>query len=735
MMKSASGSELLQEFFSSENKITLESPSDEYNKRISSAKKSLANSSEIKHLVSDDGSVVRDYLFCHDAILTLQLMEWVRHGLGTSHSELPVLRQKAQFEFESELFKRYPHGVVVVERHNSKSSYVDSVIRRLLNTFSRRPNLVRSVTRPLGRILRDFFWSCNQQESKQARLFFDEIKSQGLLEHRNLLSLELQVYEAGLEWDKITNHPQLEYLLSGVVAQKVSELVLKAHMENQSIDVDVLGGVSWDVLENVLFEHQTFFQRKPMFGEESSLSTYLWKAWAISAFALNIKSFEDHLPDYISESWIEQLLKIDRSANIQHELIESQVQTLVATDHNLENAVRVLEYGENCFESEIKPLVEWLNELPRHLVKQIKSQKVLRGIFNQMEDIYYDQFPIAQDDPDDNKTHENTLNDSTDGVVATVEDIAPTKLTHTESHIETWSAWFSGKQKALTISYDYFRDWPAEKYNAESVLKAIEDTIDAEVIRNVMPHFIKWVDERELKPQSEIWVALLELISIDDKKSAVTIDLLLELAERSLSVDHVASEYDRVVEGIIICQESGLTSRTFSKFIDIYELIYQFTPINSKSLAEAFGNTFVSFGNQNWARLSTSQSVTFCEMHHLLLGYEFTTPYQYVESGKNTDLASIQISLGIYSLAESALSRAKKIIEKYCPNVKIIINSDKTNTSALSNMAKRADKILFCDRSAAHQAYFAIKAISKDIVYVGGKGSSSIVRAFFDEVS
>ncbi|MGU3847017.1 hypothetical protein ACVZHT_36355, partial [Vibrio diabolicus] len=74
------------------------------------------------------------------------------------------------------------------------------------------------------------------------------------------------------------------------------------------------------------------------------------------------------------------------------------------------------------------------------------------------------------------------------------------------------------------------------------------------------------------------------------------------------------------------------------------------------------------------------------------------------------------MAVGLYSLSESTLSRAKGIIEKYCPNVAITLNSDKTNTAALSNMVKKSDKVFFCDRSAAHQAYYDIKAISKDIV-------------------
>ncbi|MFH6910050.1 hypothetical protein LGV68_13520 [Vibrio sp. LQ2] len=747
-MKCTSNEDLLQAFFSAENQIKFDSQLVSDVNSVETARKLLNASTEIKHLTGSDGSYVRDYLFCDDFVLTDQLIQWAQHSLGTSHTELPELYVAPKLTYETELLKRYQHGVVVVKRRNPLpnlalnsqepvETYVESVITRLINSFNRRPVLESKVIRPLGRILRDFFWSCNQHDGKQANTFFQEVKNQELLDHRNLLSLELQVYEAGYEWDKIISHPQLEHLLAGVVAQKVVELVLKAHIENHGINTENLNLVNWKALEEALLDHQSFFRRKPMLEEDTPYSVYLWKAWAILAFALNIQGFAEQLPECVPQAWVQQLLSIDRSAEPTSELVESQVVKLVALECNLKNAVKVLEYGETCFEGEIKPLVEWLFELPHPVVRQIKSNKVLRGIFNQMEDIYYDQFPVTQSDEDRLIPQQHTADDL-DQDISKVE--APVgrgtaKVAHTYNHIETWSDWFSAQDKVLTISYDYFRDWTIDRFDGDAVLQAIEDTIDAEVIRNVLPHFIKWVDEREVTPNAPLWIALLELIAIDERKSVVTLELLIELAERSLALDHIKSEYDRVVDAIAICQDDALTLYTFSKFIDLYELVYQYTPLNCKGLANTFGSSLIDFANHNWSRLSISQQVTFGDIHYLLLGYEFPELSQKSIEDQYADLSSIHMTVGLYSLSESALSRAKDIIDKYCPNVTIILNSDKTNTAALSNMVKKSDKVIFCDKSAAHQAYYAIKAITKDIVYVKGKGSSSILRAFFEQLA
>ncbi|EHR1106441.1 hypothetical protein KS880_000942 [Vibrio parahaemolyticus] len=754
MMKSTITEDLLQTFFASENRLQYANSASNHIDKVNNGRKSLNSSNEIKHLVSYDGSYIRYYVFCDDLILTNQVKEWIRHSLGTSHTYLSELRIKPQFQYEVDLLECYKHGVVVVtqlaptdisigSRDKSPSVllrqdnvYIESVISRIINNFNRRPSLEVKTTRPLGRILRDFFWSCNQNDGKKASEFFEEIKSQDLLDYRNLTSLELQVFEASDEWQKVISHPKLEYLLSGVVSLKVTELVLKAYMETQHIDSEDLTQVDWDALEGVLLDNQSFFLRKPMLGEKGTSSVYFWKAWAISAFALNIQDFEQHIPGCVPASWLSGLLAIDRNTLTTNVIVVSEAAKLIESAPTLENAIKVLEYGESCFESEIKALVEWLFDLPNQVVRQIKSKKMLRIIFNQMEDIYYDSFPISFNDEEviEQVSPIQETESFSEAIKQGSNTESQPKIIHTDKHIETWSDWFSGKEKAITLTYDYFRDWSTESYNADDVLQSIEETTDANIIRNVLPHFLKWTDEHQIHTQASLWVALLELIAIDDRKSIVTVELLLELTERCLSTEHVVSEYDRVVDAICICQENGLTPHTFSKFIDIYDLVYQYTPLNSQSLATAF-NDLIVFGNQNWGRFTISQNVTFREMHQLLLGYEFPAPYQNTESEKNIDLKSLHISIGIYSLAESALSRAKEVIEKYCPNVKIFLNSDKANTSALTNMAKRADKIFFCDRSAAHQAYFAIKAISKDIVYVEGKGSSSIVRAFLETIS
>ncbi|MGU3842231.1 hypothetical protein ACVZHT_11435, partial [Vibrio diabolicus] len=115
-MKCSSNEYLLQAFFSAENQVKFSSQLVSDVHSVETARKSLNASTDIKHLVGNDGSNVRDYLFCDDFVLTNQLIQWVQHSLGTSHTEIPELYVTPKLNYETELLKRYQHGVVVVKR-------------------------------------------------------------------------------------------------------------------------------------------------------------------------------------------------------------------------------------------------------------------------------------------------------------------------------------------------------------------------------------------------------------------------------------------------------------------------------------------------------------------------------------------------------------------------------------------------------------------------------------------
>ncbi|OCJ66268.1 hypothetical protein A6U97_26415 [Agrobacterium tumefaciens] len=91
-------------------------------------------------------------------------------------------------------------------------------------------------------------------------------------------------------------------------------------------------------------------------------------------------------------------------------------------------------------------------------------------------------------------------------------------------------------------------------------------------------------------------------------------------------------------------------------------------------------------------------------------------------------------TIGIYTLAEAAGSRAKTALEKLFPGCKVVVNSDLVATTQLTNLAKSADLFVFAWKSSSHQAFYCVKdaLVGKEPIWAPGKGTASILRAVLD---
>jgi hypothetical protein len=94
-------------------------------------------------------------------------------------------------------------------------------------------------------------------------------------------------------------------------------------------------------------------------------------------------------------------------------------------------------------------------------------------------------------------------------------------------------------------------------------------------------------------------------------------------------------------------------------------------------------------------------------------------------------------TIGIYTLAEAAGSRAKVALENLYPACKVFVNSDLVATQQLTSLAKAADLFVFAWKSSSHQAFYCVKdaLAGKEPIWAPGKGTASILRAVRDHLS
>lgn len=92
--------------------------------------------------------------------------------------------------------------------------------------------------------------------------------------------------------------------------------------------------------------------------------------------------------------------------------------------------------------------------------------------------------------------------------------------------------------------------------------------------------------------------------------------------------------------------------------------------------------------------------------------------------------------IGIYTLTESAGTRAQQFLKKFLPQARVEVNADHVATDKLKHLAKNADIFVFAWRSSKHQAYYAAKESRgvRQTLLPLGKGSASILDCVLKEL-
>ena len=96
--------------------------------------------------------------------------------------------------------------------------------------------------------------------------------------------------------------------------------------------------------------------------------------------------------------------------------------------------------------------------------------------------------------------------------------------------------------------------------------------------------------------------------------------------------------------------------------------------------------------------------------------------------------------MSIYTLQEAAGKRAKKILEDKYRGLEVRLSHDKGGSPRLESMSKESHYFVVVTGSAKHAATGFIdnhwdKNKKGDLIYPGGKGSSSIIRSVEDKLS
>lgn len=718
----------LLSFYSGENKIELEKQtegiSDSINLLILKSIRNLASRRPYFLPAYVNGNLFF-YGMSPDIKSLNELKNSLYYGLGSSHTSSYEIIKSSNLQFEQSLLLSESHGVirfsqVITDNSNEDTNYIVKTLNEVSARFEAKPKFTSVRMRPIGRILRDFFLASREGDGESALAFYNEAKGSSKLSHRNLVGLELQSLAINASWNEILAHESLSDYLAGIVPTRIYHLLIRALMQANNIDLSDLSNVDWVGLKPSLADYESFLLSKPRLNEEEKYKED-WEAW--SAFAITIgidsKDIISFSPSFITEEWVSELCsKIEKLIESRSALLieSSRLQALFDSPISLDVVAQILDYSQACMPSETTDIFNWLEELPFEIRQKTKASPPFRKLWSSLENFIYG----SNSDP--------VIIEESEIVESTVENPKGPV-------INSWNDWFKHYASGNLINFDLISEWQPCEFDIKFITEAISTSADAESIRNIAPHLLSWLDDNKVETTSAFWLGLIELIALDDETSYITIGLMRDLIEGLFKTPHSKEQYSSAIEAFEVVVKVEVSRKSLPIIIEFSEMLFDYAIKAPEVVRYPLWNGICQYSITHWSDIDFELKTVLIWLDKNIAPEDKS--FEHLISDDNSSHEDSRISLkdkliGISTLTEKAGQRAAEMLRDLFPGVVIKLNHDKVATDKLKNLASSADYFVFCNKSAAHQSYYAVKAINKDIIYCNGKGSSSIIRAVLE---
>jgi hypothetical protein len=233
------------------------------------------------------------------------------------------------------------------------------------------------------------------------------------------------------------------------------------------------------------------------------------------------------------------------------------------------------------------------------------------------------------------------------------------------------------------------------------------------------------------------------LVAIDDSLSRGDLDLLAQLTTLQIEMGLSSAEYVSLIGDLWDVQKRIGSVAYLPWSLDVCETL-AILPCPSDAARDARLRFFLQVLGQAGSfahRLTAAEFLAFSMLaKDYEVGEDVVTALKRdansedPDAPKHPDLRGKTI--GIYTLAESAGTRAKAALEKIFPGCRVVVNSDLVATAQLTNLAKMSDLFVFAWKSSSHQAFYCVKeALGGNApIWALGKGTASILRAVLDRL-
>ncbi|MBB4423898.1 hypothetical protein GGD66_002442 [Bradyrhizobium sp. CIR48] len=604
-------------------------------------------------------------------------------------------------------------------------------------TLKLRPLTVRQTVRPIGSIRADFDRALLAQDESRAELMIAELRGTGRLNEENMRYLDVRL-KAGLGyWPQIARDHWLVSTMSDLalppqVLADIIEALYRTYIE----EVEP-GGSLAQVLQ--AFELHIAGRYPRLFASRRGIRT----PRIIKAFLL-YESLQTR-PDINILHNLSSLLPDTDREGVWAQALSSASEAPADTGISEANA-------EEAFDdAQYDRAFEFFLALP------LSRKSVSRLLFC-----------VSFIDTEDAKSRLLSVIDAAPAIVGDLAPAVRAKLeTLRSSKSQTaaaderpisWMRWAkqiaSGRdlEAAELQARDAVSRWDIAPFREnEKLSNAFAELIggasgDAAVlVRRSVPDLMAAFFSEESTPTPalrSIANILFLFIAMEEVLSRTDLDLLAQLLGRLLEMGLSDADYQSLIGDLEDVQRRVGSYAHLPWSLDICEAL-AIAPSPSASAREARLRFFVQVLAQarGFSHRLRPQDLLPMEFLAKDYGIETATLDALRRSSETQEVASrppdlAGKTLGIYTLSESAGSRAKDALQRMFPGCRVEVNSDLVCTPRLTNLAKASDMFVFAWKSSSHQAFYCVKdALPKgEPIWAVGKGTASILRAVLDNL-
>jgi hypothetical protein len=614
-------------------------------------------------------------------------------------------------------------------------------VRRALELFAMldvsRPHRELALSRPLGRLLREFEMAVLAVAEDASEELLREIEQTGQLSAQNILFLRIRRLAGLRQFDAILSLPELATVLAIRRPARVSASLLEAVYITEIADYEA-GSDTDGALQH--FQHVVLQKYPALFKSRHGLQT----PEAIKSFMLHTLAVR---PDD-AESRARLLASPDLSpADLQFlERLAGLPQTPVAPEGSLDDAAAAAlaeDYDAALQIAARQPASAERAELLIRCAFEIDSMDAVRVAadgFNNLD-------PAQQDALISSRLYATLwayISEAVSGEVGAITVPA------------SWNEWFRSAAEgravpnAIQIAERAVVEWSAEDFSAQDS-RAVAGFLNRDIapqamrlVKDAMPHFLQFI-ERSSEParHRELLDDIAVLLMSEEDLAVADVQVVANLAGLLLETGLSAERYRQFVEDFCALWERVDSPAYLDAAIDMLDVLLTQACPNPGVREALFRKLIASF--QHWQRrIRPDQWVLLAELASELGASEVVKAIRPPADEQGIALAAparnalAGKTIAIYTLTDAAAARAVEFLTRNFDDVAVEVSNDHVASDRLRALARAADIFVVATRSAKHAATTFIEAQrppGRPTLYAAGKGSASLLRALLSYIS